>query len=1798
MRLTNAGVIRFYPLTFRVILCMLLMLLTNAVLVYADISNVNLVVNYPGAGTGAKINGSGLVTLQANWAGDTPPFSASFKAGGNTLGTESTTGNSATFQVSGAALGHGDGKTFEVTVLESSVPNATSQSKPGDKSVSVDMVAPQITVSLNGTTFSNNAGNNQVIIQVSSDEVITAPTVVIEPPSLGATPVADGTNPASGQSFRYTLTLSGAPSGSYTVRATGRDQTEPATGANTGTGLQTFSVNASGPGAGSITGVTPGTPTNSNSITLTGTVAATMDVTKSVQILENGAVVSTGSISGGTWSASINSVTEGVHSYSMRGFDNLGNLSAVSAPFEVKVDRTKPSTPVLNVPNSPTNATTVTLSGTGAVETGTVMSQPVTVNVYDQAGTLVKSAPAGSDGSYSIAGIPLVDGSNLFRVVAVDSTVPDGNSSGYSNTVSITKDNSPAAVTNILISRTPGLPAMPLPVDPGYQLGSGNYKLRVLFGKDMDNSTNPVITVQTGGGSAISSSAGSWTASNTYEADIVFPKNGGSGYDGAASINVSGAKDSAGNVMAAFSQSPVFTIDSTSPVSSFDTDTTIYVSGTTPSVTIKGTVSDNSSGVGYVDLIWQNFTTGTIASKSVPIMLSTPSPWEHSWNTSAIDPGRYKVWVMAVDQAKPVANSEDYVTKPYRILIVDRDVPSVNRISLGNMGIDINMMNGGLPPVVASAVTRLTAVFNDGGEAGIAFSHPSFVFTLKHDGTNTAILGNYTNNGSDTVFFDFPELTTNGTYTINVTPVDKGGNLGASETRQIVYDKQAPDQVTFYPDNQRVANQTHIALSQDQVWATINHPRADYTRSTIEVRYNGNVNGVQVANGSTTAVVWDIGGPSQTLATNQSGDGRYDITVVPRDTLGNIGNPVRSFFNYDSVPPVVTSFMPAYSTTGSWFGLNQTELSITVSDAPKDIIQYGSAMPNPAPYSGLQIPGDPNWYNGAGSGFGAGNSSFTYTVDGVTSSPTAAIGNKMTLARPAKPSAAEAGVADVTMNFKLLDQANDGQVVPNMIDSSYIYKFDYLEPTITSIEKPAAGKNKYCKNVLTIQGRAEDRGTSADVRVKSIEWSENGSAWASLTTEGLPAKTASFSSKVDITARADGNYTINLRAVDLGDNLSQEVPVTFIVDRTPPAAPAQIVPLPDVRTNKRGQLFKWAPATDADRYLLQIADDPSFNNILNNQSNTGYESLTGYVAMMTEGSFSAPKDGTYYWRVASIETCADGFNISSFSETRRFTIDTVKPVSVEVQPAPSSGNKITTGMVTFTIRFSELIDSTIPPTVKITSAGGQMMVIEKVSYKEDTWTGTTVIPKNSSALYDGTAVISIEGATDLAGNIMAPDSTNSVVVNTGPAFTTKIFSNPANEYEIMIITKASEALQAPPTCSVQQSAVRTPIVMNFLKERYYAGSYKIDISSPGKAYIDMSGTDLHGMVGHDSVEFTVADLSASQRLNITSVSGKASLKAAEGSAYKDSAIFMIDRDSLESPFTASMRASLMPGTQTIKADKKSELVEVMALEEIGPASLRLKKCLFYTADIGNTRLTVPEEKVHLYRLDSNGTWKFQGGEFKDQHISAQLTGLGRLALMADLTEPLVLAQSPVEMQDLDNPLPEIKGAIADSGAGLKRDSFKLFINETEVQGVVLDESGNFSYKVRQAMPKGKHEIKFEVSDLAGNTLRKSFWVTAPGAFALDEFMPYPNPATGNVMHFNYRFNQNAERVRLKVYDVAGQLVADFDTFDFTNQKDGRIRWDMRNNNGKRVANGVYFYKLDITRGGQTFKKRGKFAVMR
>ena len=64
-------------------------------------------------------------------------------------------------------------------------------------------------------------------------------------------------------------------------------------------------------------------------------------------------------------------------------------------------------------------------------------------------------------------------------------------------------------------------------------------------------------------------------------------------------------------------------------------------------------------------------------------------------------------------------------------------------------------------------------------------------------------------------------------------------------------------------------------------------------------------------------------------------------------------------------------------------------------------------------------------------------------------------------------------------------------------------------------------------------------------------------------------------------------------------------------------------------------------------------------------------------------------------------------------------------------------------------------------------------------------------------------------------------------------------------------------------------------------------------------------------------------------------------------------------------------------------------------------------------------------------------------------------------------------------------------------------------------------------------------------------------------------------------------------VDLSIYNVAGQLVCTL-VDGFKKRDRYRLKWDGKNNEGKTVASGVYFYRLKTDR----FTKTKKLVILR
>ncbi len=79
----------------------------------------------------------------------------------------------------------------------------------------------------------------------------------------------------------------------------------------------------------------------------------------------------------------------------------------------------------------------------------------------------------------------------------------------------------------------------------------------------------------------------------------------------------------------------------------------------------------------------------------------------------------------------------------------------------------------------------------------------------------------------------------------------------------------------------------------------------------------------------------------------------------------------------------------------------------------------------------------------------------------------------------------------------------------------------------------------------------------------------------------------------------------------------------------------------------------------------------------------------------------------------------------------------------------------------------------------------------------------------------------------------------------------------------------------------------------------------------------------------------------------------------------------------------------------------------------------------------------------------------------------------------------------------------------------------------------------------------------------------------PEEFAL--YQNYPNPIT-NSTTISFVPSPRVEKSEIKIYNIKGQLIKKYDVQN-ANSGINKLVWNGRNDNGKKLGNGIYFYKL-------------------
>ncbi|MGK3111585.1 Ig-like domain-containing protein [Candidatus Pantoea formicae] len=464
--------------------------------------------------------------------------------------------------------------------------------------------------------------------------------------------------------------------------------------------------------------VANGGSTNDNTPVLSGSAEANSIVT-----IYDGTTVlgSTTTTSGGTWSFTSPTLTNGSHPLSVTVKDAAGNISPASGTYTVVVDTVAPVASTLVITNDVTNTvvanggstndTTPTLSGTvSAAEAGS------RVSIYDN-GALLGTAIVQANGSWSYTTTTLGAGTHPISVTVTDAA---GNISSSTSASVIIDTTPPAAVTLVANNNNSGSNVV-IPNN-----GATNDNTPLLTGTGEVGARVSVYDGTTLLGTTTVGSGGTWSFTTTVLSD------------GTHTLNVR-QTDAAGNTSA--NVSTILTVDTVAPTAS--TLTITDDAGTTPVTLANGAYTRDTtptlSGTAQAGAIVTILDGATVLGS---VTAGTGGAW--TFTTAALTNGAHTLSTTVTDAA--------------------------GNVSTGNTTATVNVDTVAPAAVSGLAINAAGTIVTGSGEVGATV-------TVRDAGG--AAIGTATVGTGGTWSVSLTTAQTTGA-TLSVTQADRAGNVSTS----------------------------------------------------------------------------------------------------------------------------------------------------------------------------------------------------------------------------------------------------------------------------------------------------------------------------------------------------------------------------------------------------------------------------------------------------------------------------------------------------------------------------------------------------------------------------------------------------------------------------------------------------------------------------------------------------------------------------------------------------------------------------------------------------------------------------------------------------------------------------------------------------------------------------------------------------------------------------------------------------------------------------------------------------------
>ena len=235
---------------------------------------------------------------------------------------------------------------------------------------------------------------------------------------------------------------------------------------------------------------------------------------------------------------------------------------------------------------------------------------------------------------------------------------------------------------------------------------------------------------------------------------------------------------------------------------------------------------------------------------------------------------------------------------------------------------------------LATGFSQIVLTFEntqEGAVSGIDFINTNVTLTNP---AGESILVNRSDDGQSVLTLDFQDLTQLGEYVLSITPQDLAGN---QSTAPFVYrlrvDVPLPT-VTSVLIGGKLGTIVYVNGDSTSIVATF----ADLSGAGLDLGNDGSTITVTTESGLPAPGITTSNGTDQltwtpiVLPTDGSADGRYTVTVTPKDKTGRQGDVVYRQFVFDTQEPRITAATPVSLNQPATYISALTQLQFTVED--------------------------------------------------------------------------------------------------------------------------------------------------------------------------------------------------------------------------------------------------------------------------------------------------------------------------------------------------------------------------------------------------------------------------------------------------------------------------------------------------------------------------------------------------------------------------------------------------------------------------------------------------------------------------------------------------------------------------------------------------------------------------------------------------------------------------------------------------------------------------------------------------